>query len=304
MMKSFKGSLLLILASTALLAQPPSENETGGSQAGTEEGEKTVKKGILSFPVSQQITPMISFGQNIIDKKQVQFFTLASKAVGRDEQYSISLVPNLIYALTDSFSIYFANQINVRNREGEFHSTGVGDSTIQLEYAFYTKAYKTFYDQATVVTNVTIPTGSSHKYPPTGFGANSFFIGGTYSRIGVNWYGFVSTGEIFISSSHQTQFGNQYLYQFGIGKRIMNTQEWLLCWLVEFDGIYACKDRIKGHKDPNSGGNTLLITPSLFLSSSESLVVQLGFGFPVCQQLNGTQNKNDYTLDLDLGWTF
>lgn len=279
------------------------DNQNSSSQEGSEEAEKTIKVGNLAFPVSQQPTPLISFGQNVLDKKQAQAYVLANQFKG-ENQYFINLVPTLIYGFTDNFSIFLSAPFAVRYRQKDRHSSGPGDAIIQLEYAFYTKAYRTYYDQATIVTNIIIPTGSNKKNPNTGIGSNSFFIGGTYSRMGINWFYFTSHGGILTTSSHRTKFGNQFLYQFGTGRRIANSKEWLFAWMLELDGIYSWRDKIQGVIDPNSGGNVIYLTPSLWISSIESLIIQVGCGFPIYQHLFGHQIRNDYLLELNLGWTF
>lgn len=281
-----------------------SENKKNeDTSSGNQEAEKPLKIGNLAFSVSQQPTPLISFGQHILNKKQAQFVVLANELKGKDN-YSINLVPSLIYGLTDNLSITLFGPLAVRYRQNEHRSTGPQDAIIQFEYAFYTKAYRTFYDQATIVANVSIPTGSVRKNPPTGFGANSFFIGGTYSRMEINWFYFASSGGIMTTTSHRTKIGNQFLYQLGFGRRIMNNKEWLIDWMIEFTGIYSWKDRLIGEQNPDSGGNIILMTPSLFIASIESLTVQIGLGVPLVQHLNGHQNKTDYILNLNLNWTF
>jgi hypothetical protein len=284
------------------------EAQKGGSEktqtlTGNEEAEQTVKIGNLAFPVSQQPTPLISFGQNVLDKKQKQALLLTNKFKGKD-QYFINIVPSIIYGFTDSLSLDITAPFAVRYRQDCAHSSGPQDLIVQLEYAFYTKAYPTFYDQATVVANVTIPTGSTRKTPSTGFGSNSFFIGGTYSRMEIDWFYFASSGALLTTSSHRTRIGDQFLYQFGLGRRICNTKEWLFDWMVEITGAYSAKDKIRGVTDRNSGGNVIFLTPSLFISSSESLVIQFGMGFPIVQHLFGDQTKTDYLAALNLGWTF
>jgi hypothetical protein len=47
----------------------------------------------------------------------------------------------------------------------------------------------------------------------------------------------------------------------------------------------------------------VFITPSLWISS-EHLILQLGLGLPATQHLYGHQNKKDYLLAANLGWTF
>jgi hypothetical protein len=264
---------------------------------------KLLKIGNLAFPVSQQPSPLISFGQNLIAEKQFQIQVLGNEFKGED-QYFINVVPSLIYAFLDELSIFISVPEAVRYRDGDDHSSGPGDLLIQFEYAPYTEEYYTYYDQISIVANVTVPTGSTKRNPNTGVGANSFFIGWTFARMGINWFYFTSYGGIFNASSHRTRFGDQFLYQYGVGRRIFNTKKWLFDWMLEFDGTYACRDKINGMIDPDSGGNIIYMTPSLFIASNESLVVQLGLGVPIQQRLFGRQKRKEYVLSLNVFWTF
>lgn len=264
---------------------------------------KLVKIGNLAFPVSQQPNPLVSFGQNIINEKQVQAYVLTTEFKNKRE-YFINVVPSILYGVTDDLSIFISVPVAARYRQEENHSAGVNDLIVQFEYSPYTKEYRTYYDQITLVGNVTIPTGSTKKVPQTGFGANSFFIGGIYSNMSINWFYFTSYGGLLTTTSHRTKFGNLFLYQFGVGRRIYSTSNWLFAGMVEFDGFYQWRNKIRGVTDPNSGGNFILLTPSIFISSKESLIVQFGMGFPIQQHLFGDQNRKEYLLALNVGWTF
>lgn len=274
----------------------------GSSEGGAAVAEETVKIGNLSFPPSQQPGPLISFGQNLLDKGQAQAVLAPIEFKGHD-QYFIALFTNVLYAFTNEFTLFISAPTAIRYRQDDHHSSGIGDLIIQLEYAFYTKAYHTHYDQATLVANVTIPTGSAKKNPSTGDGCNSFFLGGTYSRMEIDWFYFASSGGIMHASSHGREPGDQFLYQCGFGRRIFNTKEWLFDWMVELNGFYTWRDRIRGVINRDSGGNVIYLTPSLSLSS-EHVSYQVGIGFPVQQTLFGHQTKNNCLVAFNATWTF
>lgn len=229
---------------------------------------------------------------------------LTTQVFEGNREYLLNMTPNILYAFSDDFTILLTMPFVVRHRINHHHTSGPGDFIVELEYDIYTKEHYTYYDQITIVANTSIPTGSAKKNPPTGIGANSFFLGATLSRMGINWFYFTSYGEILKASSHRTRFGNEFLYQYGIGRRIFSNSEWLLAWLLEFDGDYTLQDIVKGKINPNSGGNIIYATPSLFLSSNESLVMHLGMGFPIYQRLNGHQPKQNYLVTLHLAWLF
>lgn len=69
--------------------------------------------------------------------------------------------------------------------------------------------------------------------------------------------------------------------------------------MVEFDGTYTEKDKVHGTTDPNSGGNIILLTPSIWLSSAR-WILQLGISLPIMQQMNGTNPKVRYSIPYTL----
>jgi hypothetical protein len=71
--------------------------------------------------------------------------------------------------------------------------------------------------------------------------------------------------------------------------------------MIEVDGQYNQKNKIKGHSDPNSGGNAIYITPSLWVSS-KNLLLQFGISVPVSQHLYGHQQHFDYALNFNCAW--
>ncbi|MBL8676548.1 MAG: hypothetical protein JNJ47_03870 [Alphaproteobacteria bacterium] len=203
----------------------------------------------------------------------------------------------MIYALIALNPIY-------RNYDTLTHSSGFSDMFLQLEYAFYNENTSQFGDQATFVTNVTFPTGSATKHPPTGFGSSSIFLGSTFNRTYVNWLVFTSPGVTLTTSHDGQRAGNEYLYQLGIGRNFYTIDsEWIFAWLVETTGQYLEKTRLKGHTDPDSGGNTIVVTPSLWISSKQ-VTFQFGVGLPVVQHLFGNQIKDKYVLVSNASWLF
>ncbi len=256
----------------------------------------------FALPTAQQITPLVSFGQTNIDKGQTQLFVHADYFKGKKKSTS-DIVPYVIYGITNNLTATLNVPFTPLLRDGSFRSRGEEDVLLQLEYIFYTKNTYTSVDQATIVADVTFPTGSSKKKPPTGFGAPSYFIGGTYNHMTTDWFVFTSHGALLPTAHRETRFGEQFLYQFGFGGHIPSPKEWIYAWMMEFDGTYSWKNKIQSLRDPNSGGNVILMTPSLW-ASSERVVMQFGVGVPVVQHLFGDQRKYHYSLILNVGYTF
>lgn len=260
------------------------------------------KIGNFALPTSQQPAALFGFGGNIIDKEEVQLYFFADKLKGK-QKIITDFIPSVLFGITDSWSIFFNFPFTPLMRDRDHKSSGLEDFFVQLEYAFYTKPTCTYIDQATVVANITVPTGSINKNPPTGFGAPTFFLGATYYHVMVDWFVFTSPGALITTSEHRTKIGDQFLYQFGFGRNIPSPEGWIYAWMLEIDGQYTKKNRIRGILDDNSGGNVIFATPSLWISSKEVLL-QFGVSFPLQQNLFGNQHKLDYVINLNFAWSF
>ncbi|MES2218310.1 MAG: hypothetical protein V4501_07855 [Pseudomonadota bacterium] len=265
--------------------------------------EQPPNTGNFALRVSQQPAPFIAFGENVINKNQLQAYLFGDYFRGPG-QHAADALPYLVYGLTDNSSLLFALPIAASYRAGSNRSTGLEDAVFQYEYAFYTKSTTSYEDQATVVAAIYVPTGSTTANPPTGLGAPAYFLGTTFNRTYNDWLGFASPGAQITTTRNGTRFGNQYYYQFGVGHNIASVpSQWLLTFMLEADGLYSNKNRISGITDPNSGGNVIYLTPSLFYARNH-LILQTGFGIPCVQQLNGSQTINNYFVAANIGWTF
>jgi hypothetical protein len=292
--------------SYAVLKKPAKKNNNIVDRkptATTNPPTEPTKTGNYALRVSQQPAPFIAFGENVINKGQLQTYLFGDYFHGNG-QHTEDALPYIVYGLTDNSSLLVALPIATSYRQGSNSSSGLEDATLQYEYAFYTKSTSSYEDQATVVAAINIPTGSSSVKPPTGTGAPSYFLGATFNRTYNDWLGFVSPGATITTTHDGTRFGNQYLYQAGFGRNIAYvSSKWLLTWMVEADGQYSQHNQINGSSDPNSGGNAIYITPSLFFARNH-LIVQAGIGIPCLQQLNGSQNRNNFLVAANIGWTF
>lgn len=256
----------------------------------------------FSLPTSQQPAALFGFGGNIIDQGEVQLYLFADALIGKNK-ITTDIIPGVLFGISKDLSIFFNFPFTPLIKDGRHRSWGLEDFFIQLEYAFYNKSTSSYVDQVTVLANITAPTGSIKKNPPTGFGSPSFFLGGTYYRTWVDWIVFVAPGAVLTTSDHRTKIGDQFLYQFGLERYIPSPKGWIFAWMLEIDGQYNKKNRICGKIDHNSGGNTIFFTPSFWMSRKEMLL-QFGVSFPINQNLFGKQRKFDYVLNFNFAWSF
>lgn len=249
--------------------------------------------------------PLIAFGQNIFEKGNIQLLANFSWLTGNRRRYE-DFFPTIIYGISDRSSILMAFPIAFDHKLKCDRSHGLQDFFMQFEYALYSKNTESMADQVTVVASFGFPTGSPFKSPSLGFGSPSFFLGLTANHLDFDWYAFASAGAILTTPFNcKSKFGNQILYQGGLGKNICyKSHKWIFNWLLEFDGIYKQHDKRKGIIDPNTGGHQIFLGPSLWFSTP-NLIVQGGVSWTVIQHLFGQdRNQDKYIVVASIGWTF
>jgi len=264
--------------------------------------QKPAELGNFSLPTSQQPGPFVCFGENIIDQGQTQLFIFGDAFIGKNS-HTTDVFPSVLYGIRDDVSFFLTLPFSPGNRDGDHHSCGFEDVFAQGEYAFYVRKTSDCVDQATVVANVAFPTGSSRKNPPTGLGSTSFFLGATFNHMTVDWLFFASPSVVLTTSKKGSKSGNQFWYQGGIGRNIPSPSGWIFAWMVEWDGIYAFRNKIKGRSHANSGGNTIYMTPSIWISSKR-VILQVGAGYPIVQHLFGRQSRKFMSVNINVGVTF
>lgn len=275
--------------------------------------------GNFSLSTSQQPGPFFSFGQNIIDKNQ--FIASNNPSYTYSKSQSISEeTPSFLYGINDNASVLFTIPIALSYQTGKKTISGIGDLVVDLEYAFYNYDNKKYSDQATIIFSPTLPTGNlsevskrfypdirvsgfSRKNAPSSFNAVSYFIGSTYARTFTDWYGFLAPGVLFIEKYKSLQQGTQYYYNIGLGRTIKAVENrYIFSGLVELNGEFSGRTKLATAAVPNTGGNIIYATPSLWFSTPR-MVLQIGLALPINQSWNGDQSNISYYTGALLSWT-
>lgn len=260
-------------------------------------------EGNLALPTSQQPGPLFCFGQNIVDKGDIQLFAYTDSQQGAHKQFT-EIIPSTLYGISDDLSFFFNVPIALTFKDHACKEQGLQDIFGQFEYAFYNHDTLTYQAQATLVGAIAFPTATVNLNSPNAFNGPGIFLGTTVSYTGINWYPFFSSGIIASSKFKGEKPGNRFLYQAGICKNISySSKKWILSGLFEFYGLYAGRDKIRGKINNNTGGNIICIGPALWFSTQQ-FIIEIGAVFPVLQQLHGKQSKYHYFVALDIGWKF
>lgn len=270
----------------------------------TAEHIEQVKEGNLALPSSQQPGTLFGFGQNVVDKHDVQAFVYPFSQFGTKENFT-EIIPLALYGIRNDLSILLEFPIAAHFSSDGCKSSDLADFVIQLEYAPYIHETRTSTDEFSIVGSIIVPTGNDRKTPSTGYGSPSFFLGMTVNHESTKWYWFMSYGAFLTTThDHNTKAGNHFVYQGGFGRNIAyKSNGWILTALLEFNGIYTQKSKSKGIVDNNSGGNTFQMGPSLWFSTQRFLM-QIGVTPVVSQHSFGCQFKSSFFFGCGMGWKF
>jgi hypothetical protein len=259
---------------------------------------KQPKVGNFALPVSQQPGPLMSIGQNFLTQGELISWVYALQLKDQRGSYD-QVVPSFLYGLTDELSLLVELPIVVKSKQDTCIVRDFSDIVVQLEKVVYDRETDGIVNDISILGNMSFPVGGSLS-----FGSPTFFFGTTLTRTYVDWYFFGSFGGQITTFSKYNKFGNLFLYQGGIGKNIAyKSDTWILNWLIEFNGIYVQHNIVRNLIDPNSGGNRILIGPSLFFSTHH-LLFEFGVSAVAHQHLFGNQSKENYLAAAYLGWKF
>lgn len=259
-----------------------------------------VEKGNLAMPTSQQPEPLFSFGQNIVDKSDKLFYGTINYFKANLDTLTV-INPNFLYGIRDDLSILFQMPLILLKTQNN-KKTVFANINLQAEYAFYNKDELTWANQATIVGNCNVTTKNIPTAIINFYNATSFFLGITASHLSVNWYCFTSQGIIMFLPNNNFKEGNQFLYQFGVGRRLGNPCGWLVNAICECNGTYTQSDTFFSNKI-SCPQNQIVIAPSLF-ASSERLIFQVGIAIPVLQTNFEPGTKTKYQVAAVLSWKF
>jgi hypothetical protein len=249
--------------------------------------------GNFSLPTSQQPAPFYSFGQNIVNKGDAQYFLTPNGSKSKTSDY-FELSSSFLYGLSDKASVLLTIPYLMNNTSGIAHSSGYSDLNVQGEYAFYNSSNSQFTTQATLLGGISFPTGSQHEIPPTGYDCPVYFVGGTYNSMFVNWLWFASTGLQQPSNTGEIHYKPQLFYQSGLGHILSSmSNHYIFLGLLELNGQTNGADKASRFTRFNSNQNTVYLTPSLWFSTKK-LIFQVGVSLPVAQRLSNSQAKTDY----------
>ncbi len=248
--------------------------------------------------------PSFGFGQFVLPKNKIAPLVTVFSETGHHQNQTI-IYPQVVYGITNSLSGLVSLPIIINIDNGSRKTQAVGDLQLELEYALYVRTAQSSLNRITFVTDLNLPTGhfSTSLTPSTGFGAVSLFFGVTAAHISIDWYAYLAPGMLVTTPTRNTKAGCTAFYQGGVGRNLGNPGGITLVGMLECNGVYIQKDTICCTSNPNSGGNTIFLGPTLY-GAFKNIQILGGVQFPTYQHLNGAQGKQKYRLIFNASATF
>lgn len=266
----------------------------------------------------------------------------ANKDNPKGDVHSVStlLQPALFaaYGVTDNLSlglrVPWTLRSNVRspNEEGSSvdklgDANGFGDTSLFGQYRFYHSDDNL--NHASVITGLKLPTGATGVYAKTGDtfeahhqpGSGSWdpMFGLAFTR-GMGQFSFdssfmytVTTPGMHDGDGNRVDLGDIFNYNFALSYALgalaksglqasSNNAAWTL--VLELNGEMREKQRAGGLNDPNSGGNTLYISPGIRYAGGHNWNTALSVGAPIVTDYNGYQTPPEYRIIHRISITF
>ncbi len=313
------------LSTDAALAHHPSGVTDSATGAGIiTQSANTLAAGQKVVSVTHEFTALSRLSEVALIESAMQDRDVHS--LGKIQSATVGL----FYGLTDFFTLGLAMPWVSRSEifEGEEHdgefeveklgtAEGVGDLTLTGQVRLYRNPET---GQAiALIGGIELPTGSTGdkdlegnsfeaEFQP-GSGAVDLQFGGAFTQpIGPVTFD-ASTLYVFANEGTQdVDLGDRFLYNASLSYRLFGEAQHhdepgaqphshgpSLDVIVELNGEWSDKEEASGVIDPDTGGNTLYLSPGLRVAG-DGMAGFVSLGIPVSNNFNGTQSEPDWRI--------
>ena len=313
------AAALTLLSVTSLLRADHGPGTSGGGAA-TQSGE-TLKPGKFSIELRTDYTEFENLSSAQIDAKATKAgsFDLLDRSFLSSFGVSSGVVENFQVGLTLGY--YDA----VNPREAEFDA-GTGETEIAtfdpdgLTDLWLTGKYRFYRGPAGSLAafgGVKFPTGkfdvknsAGERVEPSataGSGSYDGMVGLAYSRFLTSRITVDTSGQYTIrSEADNFKLGDRIDGGLALAYRFTEDIQRFpqFSAFAEANVRYLFKSEEDGERDENTGGTVLFLTPGVRVGFTKNLSLTASSPLPVVQDLNGTQLKTSYKVNIGLTFTF
>jgi outer membrane putative beta-barrel porin/alpha-amylase len=313
-----RATAALALASTSARASHGPGASGGGSS--TISGE-TLKEGRVDVSLREDFSLFQHFDRQEAEARAARGGSFDSLSHG----FVTSL--DVAYGITDDLQVdaslgWFEGRqfvgADVDEATGDVESgtadpSGLTDLTLTGKYRVLSGAP----GNLSLLGGVKLPTGrddvrssSGERLSPTdqpGTGAYDFPAGVAYSRFLTPRVTMDASARYVIRTpEHRFRVGDRLDTGVALAYRLTESIKTFPQASVfgEIFDVYLLKDEDHGEQDPNSGSNTVYLSPGVRIRFSENVALTVAPAVPVIQHLNGEQGRVNFKLAVTLSYSF
>ncbi len=200
----------------------------------------------------------------------------------------------LIYGVTKDLSLTLEAPTLLRRETRLGSASGLGDILLRGKYRFWNRNRLGASERASLLLGVKFPTGAHHGSVPRGSGSFDALAGLSVAHESRRWYGFGTFRYVLRTKHDGLERGDEILFDVAGGFRPWLT-EYLqpdLVLLLEFNGEWQDRDRLRGSRLGGTGGFVGWLGPTALLSY-RNWMLKTGVQLPVANDLNGGQKRPD-----------
>jgi len=237
-----------------------------------------------------------------------------------DVDYLLIYYIGLSYGITDGTTVhlslpyFYRNDISESEPPDEIHhhgdAKGFGDLSVFVHQNIYKTQHRDF--SITLLAGLELPTGKTNDKDDHGETFKAEFLPGSGSwdpSLGLAMtkdVGPVSVdGNVLYTlvteGTQDTDLGDIFTYNLALSYQALK-RPLTFDILAELNGIWRAKEKVSGHKDPDSGGNTIFFSPGLKVGIRKGVTFYGSYSIPIAENLNGIQNETDYRLVFGLNF--
>ena len=111
------------------------------------------------------------------------------------------------------------------------------------------------------------------------------------------------------TEAHSIRAGNSLKHDLAleyrvIPKKFQSISDKTINLILELNGLYVEAGKSGGASLPNTGGETLFLSPGIQVVATPRLIIETLFQYPIVQELRGTQLGVDYIASLGFRYSF
>ncbi|QSA96370.1 transporter [Methylococcus sp. EFPC2] len=311
---------------------PAVHADHGGLGVGIGIASPIVTDSAITLPAGKWVvgerTQLISW--DTFTNSQLHDIKHANEGTPKEDVHSIGYTLNpsvyAAYGITDTVTLGLklpaSLRYNVReaaHEEGESvnrlgNSTGFGDISAFGQWRFWFSQDNATH--ASLIAGLKMPTGSTRSrnslgelfeahFQP-GSGSWDPFLGGAFTH-GLGQFSFDSSVmyQFATPGTQSTNLGDGFQYNLalsyalgGVAPSVLYASSNAAGWVLvgELNGEWHAKQKAFGEYDPNTGGNTVYLSPGVRYAGGANWNISLSFGIPIVRDAYGYQDNPDYRI--------